>query len=228
MENIKDIKKGVRISKGIATSAELYLYKDVLYKLFNDSKELEIKEEVLSTLHKLPINGCSNIYSLIYDKELKGYGMEYYEDYKVLKKVRKISFNLKKEYCHKLIEIYKNLKELGFIYYDFHTQNILVNSDDLKLIDIDSCLNITKENEILGSRYLNELVLSIVFDTYFFEYMIYFSKQTRKEIQEILYSGLSYDYNEKGSLDELDYYIQNIEKRDIKDLKKRLPKNILK
>ena len=229
MENIKEIKKGTKISNKLTSEASLYLYNNTLYKIFNNNiQNIEEKEDVLNTLYKYPIDGCSKIYSLLYDGDLIGYGMEYYDDFTTLKKVKKIPLELKKEYSHKLIGLYKKLKEVGYIYYDFHEQNILVNKNDLKLIDIDSCLYNSRENDIIGTRFLNELILSMVFDCVFFECQIYYMKSDRKRIFDILYSGLSYEYGEKGSLNELDEYIENIDKKMIKEFKKQLPKNMLK
>ncbi len=227
MYTLDDIRKGKKLSKKYSLNSDLFIYNGVLYKIFNESRELENKEKVLNTLYKVPVDGCSNIYSLIYDKELRGYGMEYYKSYKTLRSIKKIPFDLKKIYCHKLIEIYNKLKELGYIYYDFHKDNVLVKTYDLKLIDIDSCLNNTRENNMLGMKYLNEMILSILFDTNYFEYQIYYTGYERKVFVDTLYSGLSYEHCENGSLDELDYYIEGLLEKDIKKVKKKLPKRFV-
>lgn len=225
MENIKEIKKGIRISKTTATEANLYLYNNTLYKIFNSEiMDLGTREDILNTLYNHPIEGCARIESLLYGSSLLGYGMEYYDNFITLNKTKKIPLELRKEYSHKLIDIYRKLSEAGYIYYDFHKQNILVNEEDLKLIDIDSCLYNSHENNALGMRYLNEIVLSILFDTNFFEYQVYYTKCERKCFCDILYSGLSYEYCENGSLDELDDYIDSLEEKDIKMITKKLPK----
>lgn len=228
MENIEDIKKGVKIYQSLSNKTEIYLYNNILYKLFNDHSQIESRERILNILHKNPIKECPKIYSLLYEGDLKGYGMEYLKKYKTLRKTKNINCDLKKEYCHKIIKIYEYFKKLGFIYYDFHTLNVLVNKNDLKLIDIDSVLMYSNEKDITGKKYLNELVLSILYDCIFFDYQIYFDKKERYDIQEILCSDLSYSLNKVGSLEELDYYIDTINNKKIKEMKKKLPKGVLK
>ena len=239
MEKIKDIRKGTKISNSIASDANLYLYNNLVYKLYKKNMmvkgvehdellDYEAKEDILNTLYKYPIEDCAKICEILQEDTLLGYGMEYYGDYKTLRKTKKIEFENKKIYIHKIIELYKKIRDMGYIYYDFHEQNVLVNSKELRLIDIDSCLYKTRENDILGIKYLNELVLEILFDCIFFEIKVYYTKNEIKHFSDILYSGLSYDYNEKGSLEELEEYVQSISKKDIKELKKKLPKSLLK
>jgi len=230
MVSIEELKKNGRFIKSLSklNKSNIYLYDDILYKVFNDYKEFEFRENMLKQLYEKPIDDCSKICSLLYNGSLIGYGMEYYKKYKVLKNVKKINYELKKNYCHKIINVYNNLKKLGYIYYDFHELNILVNKENLRLIDIDSCIPISDKNDLLATKYLNELILSLLFDCNFFDKQMYFDKPKRCEIQNILYSDLSYNYNKIGSLDELDKYVENITDKKIKSIKKRLPKNVLK
>lgn len=225
MENIEDIKNGKKISNSLTN--ELYLYNNILYKIFNNLFDIEKKELLLKKLYNNPIKDCSNIYNFLYEDELIGYGMEYYNNYIPLKKIKKIPFEYKKIYAHKLIEIYNKLKELGYIYYDFHGDNILVNKDELKLIDIDNCLLNNEFNNKLGTRILSEMIVSILFDCKFFDYQVYFYKDEQEKIIDILFSGLNDGYN-KINLNELNNYIEDLTKKDIKIIKKYLPKNILK
>ena len=163
---IKEIKKGVKISNGLSTEAKLYLYDGVLYKIFENASDIRVRENVLNELRHAPINGCPRIYSLLYDYDFIGYGMEYLKNYIPLIKVKKLPLEAKKLYIHKLIELYNELKDMGYIYWDFHERNVLVDFNELRLVDVDSCLYNTRENDVLGTCYLNELILSILFDSF--------------------------------------------------------------
>ncbi len=224
MENIVDIKKSKKISGGLAKEAELFLYKNYVYKLFISKANLQLKTKILDELYDKPVNNCARVCSILYDDDLLGYSMEYYKKYCELAKFKKTPIYFKKIYVDKLIDIYKELKTRGFIFYDFHGHNVLVNDEELRLIDIDSCLEFSDENDKLGSRYLNEFVLSLVFDTNYFDRRQCYGILTKNDVEAELYSDLSYNYGERVSLDELNEYIQGINDKEIKAKKKRLAK----
>ena len=188
---------------------------------------MKIREDILNTLYKYPIEGCPRIYSLLYDKKLLGYGMEYYKEFKPLRKEKLIPVDLKKEYSHRLIFLFIKLKEAGYIYNDFHDRNVLVNSNDLKLIDIDSCSYDSGNSSINGANLLNKLIMSIIFDCDFYKIGCK-PKSKQDEILDILYSGLSYGFYEDSSLDELEEFIEDIDKEKIEYIKIKLPKTIFK
>ena len=220
MESISEIKTGKRI-KVLATEADLILYKGKLYKLFNSTNNLKLKISILDELYDRPIDNCTKINEILYDDTLLGYSMPYYKDYTEAGRIN-APLKLKKIYTRKLIDIYRELKQRGFVFYDFHDGNVLVKRDELVLVDIDSCIELSNENDILGTRYLNELILSNVFGCNLSICKAYYGKQKYEQINECLYSDLSYTYKEKGSLDELDDYIQSINKTDVKNMQKKI------
>ena len=224
MENIEEIKKGKRLSNGITIVPNLYLYNGKLYKLFKNESDLNLRTDILDSLYDKTIHDCARISSVLYDDKLEGYGMEYYKDYKELAKLKRIPTELKKIYIQKMIEVYKELIKRGFVFWDFHGHNVLVKSDEIRLIDVDSCLKLSKESDILGTRYLNELVLKLLFDSDFFDYQVYYGKEKTKQVTDLFYSDLSYESSEKGSLEELDEYAQSITESEIRNKKKQIDK----
>ena len=212
--DLEEIKKH-EVFKTISTTAKLYLYNGKIYKLFDD--RINVNESILFDLYNSPVDNCARIYDLLYDEDLIGYSMKYYNGYKEIDKKR-ISLELKKLYAHKLIEVYNELKKRGYIYYDFHGRNILVKDEDLVLIDIDGCIENEGANDILGVGYLNNFILSFMHDC-----NLDLCKN-KNEILRIIHSDLSYDYKEKGSLEELDEYILNINSSDIKKMQRKLSK----
>ena len=212
--NLEEIKKH-EVFGSISTTAKLYLHNGKIYKLFDD--RINVNESILFDLYDSPVDNCARIYDLLYDEDLIGYSMKYYNGYKEIDKKR-ISLELKKLYAHKLIEVYNELKKRGYIYYDFHGRNILVKDSDLVLIDIDGCIENEGANDILGVGYLNNFILSFIHDC-----NLDLCKN-KNEILRIIHSDLSYDYKEKGSLEELDEYILNIGSNDIKRMQRKLSK----
>ena len=67
--------------------------------------------------------------------------MPYYRNYQTLYEynITSISLEERKQIAHTICKKIKKLNDLGFLYLDLHSNNILVRNNDIKIIDMDSC-----------------------------------------------------------------------------------------
>lgn len=120
-----------------------------LYKLY-DKKQAKRKEELIDTLGNIKgIDNCVIPDAKIYYKNrFRLIRMEYYSQYQTLFELFKSDIDLQKRLllCKKSIETIKDLYNHGIGYHDIHTENIIVNDEDIKLVDLDGSILLSKCN----------------------------------------------------------------------------------
>ncbi len=220
---------GKKIGKSCNTESNIYLLYNEVVKIINFNL-IEQREEIILNFALNNIEHCTEITKMLYENnKFYGFSMIYYDEYKLLSRcLGKINLVNKKIYCHQLIETYKNIKEkLGVLYYDFHSNNIMIKNNDLILLDIDSCIDYNIVNEKLSMEYLLQMVLQIIFDCSLDGIGYGFlSKEKRKQINDILFHNEIFNF-EKQNINEIDESIEDINNKKINQIKKQIPNSLL-
>lgn len=171
---------------------------NLTYKILKDDERY--KEKTIIRLDELSENKSLVLpLELLYHKdEFIGYTMIYYKQYQVLFNLLKdpnLSFEQRKRICEKLIQIQNYLLDKDYAYFDFHSHNVLINGEDIKLIDMESgefkgdygifSASFTHDTFhqylYLGNKSLNQLILSILYGVYTSEVLEY-AKKHKKEL----------------------------------------------
>ena len=143
------------------TNSKLYFDKDLLHQI-----PFEVKDElgvILKYIYKLKSEELVEIKQLIYKKDLlAGYSIKNYKEYKSLKKLSNRKFELKKNDCFKIVQIFNDLAYNNLFYSDFHLGNILLNPNtaEIKVCDIDGFSIKTREK--LNKDDLQKLLILIL------------------------------------------------------------------
>lgn len=202
----------------------LYIDKNIIYKIFNEDIEINQRLKVIKKLLENKTNYSPEIYDFLYkESNVVGYTMKYYKNIVAFSRNMRFSFIIKK--CLELINIYLDLKNnYNLCYSDFHNGNVCINNYSILLLDIDSCVIGKHENEKITDKYLCDYVLKMIYKTVFFDYEIYYSKEERKMIRNILYKDISGKKIE--TIEDLRLFTQTIRETDIKRVLKKIPYNI--
>lgn len=126
---------------------------------------------------------------------LRGYGMDYLEDYKVVSSIinnKEYSHKDKLEICRKICDAITKLEKYKISYWDIHSENILINGKDIRICDMDS---VTSKNidgdysyrsDLSDSyRYLTSIMLSILYEMDEFDLIKNLKrKKSRKFVKE--------------------------------------------
>ncbi len=124
------------------SESKLYLYYGELLKIILPSILTETRKETIKLLHDINHPNCvTPLYgvSTNWNSDLDGYGMKYYNYptlYEFLQ-INNLSLQEKRKIAHRICAILKDLEKYDYIYSDIHTDNILIQGDDIKLIDMD-------------------------------------------------------------------------------------------
>jgi hypothetical protein len=207
-----------------SSESNCYIIKDVVYKVFKNNINFEDRMNIIKIFLNNHINGCPYIYDFIYnDNQYVGYAMKYYPNTNTISP--KLDFNLQKEKCIELINLYIKLKNIYDIcYYDFHKDNVRLFKNNILLFDIDSCLLKNPQNIKTSERILNEYILSIIYNTFFFDNEILYMPKERNLIRKNLYTTIK--GNKIETLSDLKYFLLTVSKKDTKKVLKRIPYKI--
>lgn len=202
-------------SKFIRSSeSTIYFDDDVVYKVFHNWIDIKGRSEIIKMMKDNNPKFVPLIYDYIYDNgNIIGYVMKNYR--KALSISRKKDLNLLKDLCSQLIYDYMYLRDnYGLCYFDYHEKNVLVNDNSILLLDIDSCLPDKAQNRKISSSYLCDYILSLIYNTSFFDWEIYYRPEERLLIRNILYQNL--DGSKILSLSDLLILLENIRKKDVR------------
>lgn len=104
---------------------------------------------------------------------LEGYGMDFVSNYKPVSSIsnsKNYSHKEKLEICKKICDAITGLERYGVSYWDVHSENVLVNKDDIKICDMDAVTTKKIDGEFLyrvdlaqSYKHLTSLVLSILY-----------------------------------------------------------------
>lgn len=137
-------------SKGITkldeiyhSESNLYVKSDTIYKIF---KYGVLTSDMLDTIMDLCEIKHDSLAETLYpvtlnNRKIDGIAMRYYKDYMTLSKyieTSNMSLNERIKLIKKLDEIFKSFKNINYTYFDIHTDNILINNDDIKIVDTTS------------------------------------------------------------------------------------------
>ena len=142
----KTLRKFARIKSSVNNESKLYKNKDTLYKILNPTHRTKERQQNIERLSNYSHKNCVFPNDLVYSKEdnsFIGLTMDYLDDYLTLKyafKKGKASFNDGKAMSYQLCDANKYLEKNGISYFDFHTSNVMVKNDDIKLIDMDGSI----------------------------------------------------------------------------------------
>lgn len=208
----KDIKKYKRyITTDYNHSSCLYFDRDLIHKiLYYSPKEME---NLLNIINELNIEELVKIKKLIYqDKNIVGYSVKNYKQYKSLSKLKNRTFELKKQDSIKLVTTYNKILNKGFSYRDFHLGNVLLNpkTNDIKICDLDSIDFFESWKE---EQYALQLLLETILE---YLYNIRFC-----HIRNIIHSNyLSKIINEDSNNISIEYILKVINLVDSESVKK--------
>ena len=206
-----------------SNESNCYIYKDMIYKIFNSDIDIKKRLHAIEIFLNNNIQGCPMVYDFIHDNsKVVGYSMKYYDKAKPFSIDRR--FRIRKEICYQLVNIYLNLKEkYNICYFDFHNGNIFLNDGKVLLLDVDSCLNNTRINAEISEKFLFEYVLTVIYKTFFFDNELYFSNNERYLVRSTLYE---HDGKKMQNIEELKDFIQEVSKRDVHKVLKKIPYKI--
>ena len=225
--NIEDINNNhkLKIIKRDSTESECFYDKKNLYKIYKSHIDINKRLKTIEIFKENHINGCPVINDYIYsDENIIGYVMKYYKNAKPFYKEKKYEFI--RQMCLELISIYKDLKNnYNLCYFDFHKGNVFVNDNHILLLDIDSSLNYNPRIDLKATRHLIEYIIGMMYKTNYFDYEVYFQNHERSELWASL---LTYDNKYINTLDDIEYFVNNITQKESKKLLKTLPYSIKK
>lgn len=140
----KELRKCQKLNPSFHTESELYLRNEDILKILHS---INIGDRRIQTIEALSEIKDDNLvvpkFEIINpsDNSFSGYGMQYYREYINLSKYiteGNLTFEQRNALVSRLCIILKRLEEYGFVYFDVHSDNVLVTSDDMKIIDLDS------------------------------------------------------------------------------------------
>lgn len=216
---INNIKKLNNINLISSTESDCYIYKNVIYKVFKNSLTAKGRLDTIKFFLEHDIQYCPKLYDFIYDNnEIIGYSMQYYKKAISISEIKR--FKLLKDKCLELIYAYLSLRnDNNLCFTDFNKGNIFINNGDILLLDIDSCLKRSTDNEKISEQLLKEFILGSIYKTYFFDYETYFTSVEREQIRKVLFEDLE-------SINDLQKFTKEVTKTDIKKVLKRIPYKI--
>ena len=149
----------------------LYIYGDVLVKIFFDKNKLENKIHKIDLINKTKIGAIKPINLVEVNGKTIGYTMPYLKDYHQINP-NKLTEEEKKIILRKLKSKLDIFHEEGIIYGDINNGNVLINDDlDVELCDIDNVsikgLSFDVMSET-GEEYLKKFDICENFDEYMF------------------------------------------------------------
>ncbi len=137
----------------------------------NMEKNIELVSNIEGNYYILPK------YSLYKSKvdscNYKGYGMNFFHDYKTLSSViesEEYLFKDRLDLCKNLCSAIIRLEKYKISYWDLHTENVLINEKNIKICDIDSIVSQFvsgyieyKKTLMCSYKHLSLLLLSILY-----------------------------------------------------------------
>lgn len=116
-----------------------------LFKVLNSDKITQERKEAIEMLSELSNPFCVfPNYGLLNKKgNFCGYEMDYQYNYSVMLEYLKhnyIPFNKRKEYIKMLCKAIDYLEKSGISFIDLHLENLLINSEGIKVIDLDGSI----------------------------------------------------------------------------------------
>ena len=216
----------LNMKKVVSQESELYIDKDLVYKIFKCDIDIEKRIRVIESFLNNHMPNCPEIYDFICNKsQIIGYTMKYYPNAVPFSQNMRFEFIRKK--CLELIELYLDMKKTyNLCYSDFHSKNIYINNSSILLLDIDSCVLGKDVNENITDKLLCDYVLSMIYKVMFFDCEIYFTPSERQIIRSKLYEDIN--GNRIETISDLESFTREVTKRDIKKVLKRIPYNIKK
>ena len=173
---------------------------------------------------------------LVYKEELdssnlEGYGMDYASNYKPVSSMlnnKNYSHKEKLEICKKICDAIIGLERYRVSYWDVHSENILVNKDDIKICDMDAVTSRKLDGDFLyrvdlsqSYKHLTSLVLSILYGIDEFDLIKSLErKRSRKFVKNSeMFSRIA---NTDGYIFYPDKYLDNFTEDYINETKKLL------
>ncbi len=155
-----------------------------IVKILHDKYRTKEREQTTERLGAFVCDECSLPHTILYDKHsnkpFAGFIQPNYSEYELLIKCLEdntIPFKKRITIAKKISALIESFEKERFSYYDIHAENVLVDKEDIKLIDMDSVLYKDLSDPItfrvhmgLTSKYLSYLVLSIIFSKDFFPF----------------------------------------------------------
>lgn len=138
--------------------------------------DIEKNIELISTIEgEYYILPKYSLYTLKIDtSNYKGYGMDFLKDYKTLSSViekNDYSFQDRMNLCKNLCNAITRLEKYKVAYWDLHTENILLDKENIKICDMDSIVSAKvsgyieyKKTLVTSYKYLSLLLLSILYN----------------------------------------------------------------
>lgn len=168
IKQYSEIKKGIRyVSFDVNTNSKIYISNSELTKF--PSRRILLRgtlEEILYYIDEKEIDCCVKVKSLIYKKgKLVAYKINFYKDYKSLKKLFSRDFVLKKYDCLNIVKVFNKLSENNIQVCDYNISNVLLNQKGNVLIcDLDG-LKINNDDNVstLNNRCLFVIVLAYLY-----------------------------------------------------------------
>ena len=125
------------------SESDLYVKSDTIYKIV---KYGILTSDMLDTITKLCEIKHKSLAEVLYpvtlnNNKIDGIAMRYYKDYMTLSKyieTSNMSLNERIALIKKLDKIFKSFKSINYTYFDIHTDNILINNSDIKIVDTTS------------------------------------------------------------------------------------------
>ena len=217
---IKDREELQRLKKLESLESTCYIKKDCVYKIFKPNIDIEERINIINIFLNKKIDGCPEIYDLIYkDNKVIGYIMKYYSKLMQLKDIR--NFNFLKQKLLELIKLHLMLEnKYSICYFDYSNNNVFHHHKSILLLDVDSCINKTEYNSEIASNILIDFILSIIYKINYFDIKPYFTMEERKLIEDVIYTN--YNGEKINSLANIVEFIKNISLQDIKKQVKRI------
>ena len=228
----EDIKKYKRyFTSDLNNNSKLYFDKDVIHKI-PDYINKNFKN-ILEKIDKLNLNELIELKNIIESKNiLVGYSFKNYKEHKILKKLSKRNFQLKKQDCFKIIKSYNLLSSNNLKYSDFHRGNVLINeyTNNIKICDLDG-ISIIEDKELINNQQKNAIILCLAYlyniNYYDIRNVIDAKGVNNSNNQINKFSKNIYDLKEEDVIElisKLDEELFNIEKKEIISTSKELCK----
>lgn len=229
----KDINKfKIYIPFDINTNSRLYYDKDLIHKILKKPNIDLFKN--LEYLDSIKINGILEVKNFIKNNsKLIGYSFKNYKNYKSLNKNKNRDLELKREDCHKIINIFNVLLDNNIIYQDFHCSNILLDSktNDIKLCDLDSIqVSSDQKEKITQLKSIAILCLMYLYNLTYDEVFVLLKEQVNLNKDNIINKYINNLYDEQlidfsKVLDMLDLSIIEDKRIECKKVLKKVKTN---
>ena len=146
----KDIQKKSNLVKNTNHyESDIYLVKDLIYKVLFEENRTDIREEAIFTMSNLNDPNClPALYILTLDNKFCGCVLPYLKKYINLSnflKYNQIDLETRRDLCYSICEKLDFLERNNLLFNDIYLDNIMVNPNntdniEYKLIDLDGCL----------------------------------------------------------------------------------------